>query len=128
MKLFVDDLNGLFAIIGQSKPLVSDDECNKAKELLESMHKHWLDVKYHCDITENMPPKYHYFKHMVEFMCVWRMPPEFVDEQSIEYHGGMCIDVRRCYLNQRGKLRVKYGMEKLNLITSPKYSDSYTNK
>ncbi len=43
-KLVLDDLNALFAIIGQLKPLVD------AKELL----------RRDLNINENMPPKYHH--------------------------------------------------------------------
>ncbi len=57
----------------------------------------------------NMPPKYHYIKHCVDFCCLFSMPLGYVDEEGLE------------------GIRVQYMMEKIYLITSPKYSQMYTN-
>ncbi len=120
-------LNKLLAIIGQSKPFVNDEECAKAQELLKKLHVHWLEAKSALKLQRNMPPKYHYLHHMVELMCLFNVPIGYFDDQSVEGYNKMCNNIRRCYLNQLGILKVKYGMRKLYLITAPKYSDSYTN-
>ncbi len=56
----MDNLNVLLGILGQSKPFVTEQECLKAVELLHSLERNWKTAKVALNLTETMPPKYHY--------------------------------------------------------------------
>ena len=45
LKPVMDDLNELFSIISQSKPFVTQEECGRAKQLLQSLQQNWLEAK-----------------------------------------------------------------------------------
>ena len=60
-------------------------------------------------------------------MCLFKVALGYYDDESVEGFNIICNDLNRCYSNQLGKLRVKYMMRKLYLITSTKYCDMYTN-
>ncbi len=51
----------------------------------------------------------------------------YLMEQWLEGLHVIFNDCRRSYLNQKGILRVQYMIDKIFLITSPKYLKSYTN-
>jgi len=48
-----------------------------------------------------------------------------MDEESTEEYYQICNVLDRKYKNQRGILKVKYSMNKLTLLTSPKYCQKY---
>ena len=74
-----------------------------------------------------MPPKFHYLKESVGFSCVHKMPGGYCDEQGLEGMHVIFNECRRAYSNQLDILRVQYMLEKIYLITSPKYCQMYTN-
>ena len=125
MKSYIDTLDSLVKIIGKSKSTVTDEECKKSKELLLKLDEQWTVLRKCKYVTRNMPPKYHYLKESVAFTCFWKMPLGYCNEQSVEAFHQICNRLRRSYLNQRGALRVKYMMERLLIITSPKLCDQY---
>ncbi len=126
MKLFVQYLNELFSIIAQSKPLVTEQECALANQLLIKIEKQWKKVKSECHIHMNMPPKFHYFDHLVKHMNLFKYPPGWNDEQGLEDSNQLLNNITACYANQLGIQRVKYAMRKVMIITSPKYYKQYT--
>ena len=89
---------------------------------LKKLHTDWMTAKNKLNLKENMPPKYHYLKESVEFMCL------FMDDESTEGYNVICNDLSNCYSNQLGVLKVQYMMSKLYLITCPKYCQTYTMK
>jgi len=72
-----------------------------------------------------MPPKYAYLYQCVEFMCLFKVPIGYLNDQSVEGFNKLFMRVMSAYMNQRGQKKVQYSMKKLNLITSPKYYDQY---
>ena len=126
-KPLVDVLNTIFGILGQSKPLLTDSECQQLLDSLPKLDDVWKNMTkciYFADFTT--PPKFHYVKEGIHFAVLWEMPLGWCCEESIESHHRLC-NVERCkYLNQRGSLRVKFMMDKLTLITDPKFSDDFS--
>ena len=126
MKPLVDALNSTFAILGKSKPFLTDSECETLLELEQRLDTVWQNMRK-CIYFQTMimPPKWHYVKHGIEFAVFWKMPLGFCCEESIESHHQLCT-VEQCkYRNQRGPLRVKYMMNKLTLISDPLYCDHF---
>eukprot|EP01084_Bolivina_argentea_P314016 543874_1 len=124
-KPVMDNYNELIGIISQSKQFVSTEECNRAKQLLTSLHNKWLNAKRKMGLKENMPPKYSYLHQYVEMMCLFQIPIGYFNDQSVEGYNKLFMRIMAAYLNQLGILKVKYPMMKLYLITSPKYYDMY---
>ena len=127
MKAFIETLDSLVKIIGQSKPTLTLEECQKARLILADVDDKWKRLQKSVYVNRGMPPKYHYLGECVEFVCYWRMPLGYCNEQSVEAFHQICNRLRRNYLNQRGELRVKYMMDKLLHIACPKLCDQYAH-
>ena len=125
MKSFVTALKSLLKILSQSKPIVTEEECRKARQHLKELDDAWKVLRQSPFVICEMPPKYHYLKECVEFVDLWKMPLGFCCEQSIEALHQVCNAVRRAYLNQRGILRVLFMMHKMTLITAPEFCDGF---
>ena len=85
------------------------------------LFKQWKHTKNECFIYKTLGTKFHYYKHIDEFIDIWQFPIGYIHEQSVESYHKIYNQLRRRYLNQRGKLRVKFSIEQLFLITSPLY-------
>eukprot|EP01084_Bolivina_argentea_P260273 439486_1 len=120
-KPFMKDLNSLFKIMAQSKPVLAKEEGAQLEKLVKSLHQKWLAAKETIDSKPSMPPKYHYFDHGAQFCNLWDLPLGFCDEGGLEHGHKIYNMLRREYLNQRGIKRVQGMMGKMYLITAPKY-------
>ena len=114
-------LNKLFGIIGTTEIFVNEDQCEAAERALKELDEVWQRTRQLFGIGSTLGTKYHYFRHCIDYMRIWRIGIGHISEQSIEHFHKTCTSVFNRYRNQRGLLRVKYGLHQLMLITSPLY-------
>ena len=69
----------------------------------------------------SLSKKFHHMWHIYEYVDIWKCLLEWCDEQSVETFHKICAKVLNRYRSQRGGLGLKFAMEHLMLITSPKY-------
>ena len=115
--------NQLMHLLNKSTNTISKSDCTKAEQILQQYYKHWQYTKRILNLDLSLGAKYHYLKHCVEYIHIWRIPLGYINEQSIEAFHKICSMVLQRYYNQRGILKIKYAMRQLMVITSPLYHD-----
>ena len=88
---------------------------------LNKLHKQWQYSSKILNLPQSLGAKYHYLHHAVEYVSFWGFGIGSISEQSIDAFQKTTTKVFNRYKNQRGTLRIKYGMRQLLFITSPLY-------
>ena len=117
----VELFNKLMSIIGTTNLFVDEEYCEAADKVLIELDQTWRHTRNLFNISSTLGTKYHYLRHCIDYMRIWRMGIGYNSEQSIENFHKTCTMVFRRYRNQRGLLRVKYAIRQLMFITSPLY-------
>ena len=89
------DLNKIFHIISQSKPLLSQQEWIQLVVLQKTMHTKWLTVKEMSEEKLTMPPKYHCIDHAIAFCILWELTLGYSDEGGLEKCHQICNNLTK---------------------------------
>ena len=83
--------------------------------------KIWQRIRNIFGISSTLGTKYHYLRHCIDYMRIWKLGICYLSKQSIENSLKTCTMVFWRHRNQRGLLRKKYAIHQFMFTTNPLY-------